>query len=219
MPGDYRITKQGDGAITIHLSDHRDADVARRIIDLLRRLDEAGIDRIADIVPALTSVTCVLRDDADPDDILPQVTRIAGGPARFLKDLDERRVEIPICFEPEFQTDLELIAREVGLSVEDVIALQLSADYRVAMIGFLPGFPYLEGLPEQLSRPRRPTPRDRVPSGSVAIAGEYCGIYPVESPGGWWIIGATPLVLFDPFSTSPAFLSIGDRCRFRRIRN
>lgn len=198
------------------MSDHRDREVARRIVELSRLLHEAAIAGIADIVPALTSITSVLCDDADADDVLPQIERVALSPVTFTEQGEGRLVEIPISFEPGFPTDLELIAREASLSVEEVIELQLSTEYRVAMLGFLPGFPYLEGLPEPLRRRRRVTPQQSIQPGSVAIGGEYLGIYPVGSPGGWWIIGATRMSLFDPTSETPAFLSIGDRCRFRR---
>lgn len=214
-----RITVQGDGAITIRLSDHRDQDVARQVLDLARQLDQARIDGIVDVVPALVSVTCILDADVDPEIVLQQVTRVFDEPTGTSGHHAGALVEIPVCFEPHFATDLVSIARDAGLSVDNVIELHLGAEYRVAMIGFFPGFPYLEGLPGELVRPRRSTPRDRIPSGSVAIAGEHCGIYPVESPGGWWIIGWTPLQLFNPGAPSPALLEAGDRCRFRRIKN
>ena len=110
--------------------------------------------------------------------------------------------------------DLEDIARLAGLSVGEIVTLHSSVEYTVAFIGFQPGFPYLVGLPPELVMPRLETPRARVPAGSVAIAGEYTGIYPSATPGGWRLIGRTDVRLFDVSSESPALLSPGDRVRF-----
>ena len=123
-------------------------------------------------------------------------------------------VEIPVRYGGEFGPDLEEVARHAGLSPERVVELHSSADYLVYFLGFSPGFPYLGGLPPELAAPRLAAPRKRVPAGSVAIGGSQAGIYPVDSPGGWRIIGRTPLRLFDSRRTPPALLAMGDRLRF-----
>jgi inhibitor of KinA len=128
-----------------------------------------------------------------------------------------RRVEIPVCYGQEMGPDLEYVAHTHGLSVEEVIALHSGALYRVYMIGFTPGFPYLGGLPEALVTPRMETPRLTVPAGAVAIGGRHTGIYPVESPGGWRIIGQTPLHLFDVHNDEPCLLRPADEVAFRPI--
>ncbi|MBE3595906.1 MAG: 5-oxoprolinase subunit PxpB [Hydrogenibacillus sp.] len=122
-----------------------------------------------------------------------------------------RRIEIPVVYDG---MDLPALAERVGLSVEDVVRLHSDPLYTVYMIGFMPGFPYLGDVPEALRLPRKTTPRARVPAGSVGIAGSQTGIYPLESPGGWWIIGRTTFVLFDPAADPPATLQSGDRVRF-----
>ena len=128
-----------------------------------------------------------------------------------------RRVEVPVVYGNDFGPDLESVASARGLSIEAVVALHSAAIYRVCLIGFTPGFPYLGGLPETLATPRLPTPRTSVPAGSVAIGGRQCGIYPVDSPGGWSILGRTPLRLFDIQQVEPCLLSPGDEVVFRRI--
>jgi inhibitor of KinA len=123
-------------------------------------------------------------------------------------------VEIPVCYAAEYAMDLAEVASVHGLTVKDVIRLHSGAEYTVRMIGFAPGFPYLAGLPEQLVTPRRSVPRLRVPAGSVAIGGRQTGVYSLETPGGWQIIGRTPVRLFQPQHDPPCLLSAGDRVRF-----
>lgn len=125
-----------------------------------------------------------------------------------------RVVEVPVRYGGDGGPDLEDVAHATGLSVEQVIALHRAADYRVLMIGFAPGFPYIGGLPAALRLPRRAVPRTRVLAGSVAIAEDMVGIYPQHSPGGWHVIGRTSLRLFDPLADPPALFSPGDRVRF-----
>ncbi|PTQ53912.1 MAG: Allophanate hydrolase 2 subunit 1 [Hydrogenibacillus schlegelii] len=120
-------------------------------------------------------------------------------------------VEIPVRYDGE---DLEALAERTGLSREDIVRLHSGTIYTVYMIGFMPGFPYLGEVPEPLRVPRRSVPRTRVPAGAVGIAGAQTGIYPYESPGGWWIIGHTPVKMFDPAADPPVRLRIGDRVRF-----
>jgi inhibitor of KinA len=126
-------------------------------------------------------------------------------------------IEIPVCYEAEFAFDLSEVARRAGLSVKEVVDLHSAAEYRVHCIGFTGGFPFLGGLPQKIATPRRETPRKDIPAGSVGIGGKQTGIYPIKSPGGWNIIGRTPLRLFDSQKNPPARLRPGDRVRFRSI--
>lgn len=125
-----------------------------------------------------------------------------------------RAIEIPVRYGGELGPDLADVARHAGLPPERVIELHASATYLVYFLGFSPGFPYLGGLPPELATPRLPAPRRRVPAGSVAIGGSQAGIYPMDSPGGWRLIGRTPLTLFDAQADPPARLAMGDRVRF-----
>ncbi|PYK18882.1 MAG: hypothetical protein DME55_05810 [Verrucomicrobia bacterium] len=128
-----------------------------------------------------------------------------------------RLVEIPVCYDREFALDIDDVARRAAISPDEVIRLHSAAEYRVACIGFVPGFPFLAGLPKELATPRRDVPRKQIPPGSVGIGGAQTGIYPLRSPGGWNLIGRTPLRLFDPQKNPPALLRAGERVRFHKI--
>jgi inhibitor of KinA len=125
-----------------------------------------------------------------------------------------RTVDIPVCYGGDFGPDLSYVAHFNQLSEEEVIAIHAGGDYLVYMIGFAPGFPYIGGMSERIATPRRTSPRLAIPSGSVGIAGKQTGIYPMETPGGWQIIGRTPLRLFRPEEHPPSLLQAGDRIRF-----
>ncbi|PTQ55016.1 MAG: Allophanate hydrolase 2 subunit 1 [Candidatus Carbobacillus altaicus] len=138
---------------------------------------------------------------------------------RFLDDhVEEQLVEIPVHYGGKDGPDLIPLAEEKGLTPDEVIELHSSTVYTVAMIGFMPGFPYLEGLPDILASTRLPVPRLKVPAGSVGIGGSQTGLYPFESPGGWRIIGRTDAVLFDVRRNPPARFKMGDRVRFIPVK-
>jgi KipI family sensor histidine kinase inhibitor len=128
-----------------------------------------------------------------------------------------KRISVPVFYGGEHGPDLQWVAGHLGISTDDVIRLHTQTIYRVYMIGFTPGYPYMGELPEALAVPRRSTPRTRVPKGSVGIAQRQTGIYPVESPGGWQIIGWTPVELFDPARRRPVLLEMGDRVKFEAV--
>jgi inhibitor of KinA len=128
-----------------------------------------------------------------------------------------RLVHVPVSYGGELGPDLAFVAERNQLTESEVVSIHSSVDYRVYMLGFTPGFPYLGGMSPRIAAPRLDQPRPRIPAGTVGIAGEQTGIYPVESPGGWRLIGRTPLRLFDPGSRAPFLLSAGDRLRFRPV--
>jgi 5-oxoprolinase (ATP-hydrolysing) subunit B len=142
---------------------------------------------------------------------------------RALKDnmdssgAEGRLVTIPVCYGGEFGPDLAWVAAHNGLTPEKVVAIHSSVDYLVYFLGFSPGFPYLGGMPPSIAAPRLSSPRKHVPVGSVAIGGDQTGVYPVSSPGGWRIIGKTPVRLFGVDRNPPALLALGDRVRFTPI--
>jgi KipI family sensor histidine kinase inhibitor len=128
-----------------------------------------------------------------------------------------KTIEIPVCYGGKFGPDIHVVAENNNISVSDVIRLHSKPEYIIYMIGFAPGFPFLGGLPETLHTPRLKTPRTNVPQGSVGIANKQTGIYPAKSPGGWQLIGRTPLKLFDPARSNPILYQAGDRIRFISI--
>ncbi len=178
---------------------------------------EAGVKGVAEITPGSRTVQIRVDDGADPESILTYVRSIAQRCSDEPSNHATRELEIPICSDADLAPDLEAVARNAGLSPEAAANLHASGRYTVRFLGFAPGFPYINGLPEPLRTPRLDTPRTRVRAGSVGIAGDRTGIYPHPSPGGWRLIGATPLRLFNPARNPPALLAPGDRVRFRRI--
>lgn len=143
------------------------------------------------------------------------MTHFAAFPAP-VDPLAQRTIHLPVRFTPADAPDLDHVASHAGLTPDAVIDLLLAADLRVEFLGFMPGFPYMSGLPAALHLPRRESPRPRVPAGSLALAGAMCGVYPSASPGGWHLVGRTPTILFDATRPDPATLRAGDRVRLIR---
>ena len=129
----------------------------------------------------------------------------------------KRTIEIPVCYGGEFGPDLSVVAESNGLTEEEVIHIHSNGTYIVYMIGFAPGFPYIGGMPSEIATPRKSSPRLKIPSRSVGIAGSQTGIYPIETPGGWQLIGSTPLKLFSIHHNPPTLLQAGDHVRFKPI--
>lgn len=173
-----------------------------------------GIDGIVAVAPAFKSLTvyydCGKLTWTDVERWISDCLHVAP----VTPETTRRQLEIPVCYDPEFALDLSTVADAHDLKTNDVIRLHSNAEYVVQMIGFSPGFPYLAGLPSQLHTPRRASPRMLVPAGSVAIGGEQTGIYSRDTPGGWNIIGRTPVQLFDPERDPPCLLRPGDAIRF-----
>lgn len=219
-----RFTPLGDRAVTITLGDTIDVVTHRRVRAVSAALDAHAPAGVVDQAPAFASVT-VHYDPA----------RVAGDPGRspydrLVTELDEllshvhehelpppRLVEIPVCYGGELGPDLGDVARQHQLTPQDIIDLHTSAEYLVYMVGFMPGFAYMGGLPAQLATPRRGRPRTAVPAGTVGIGGSQTGVYPLESPGGWNLLGRTPLKIFDIAREPATLLATGDRARFVAI--
>jgi inhibitor of KinA len=182
-------------------------------------LAEENIPGVIEWVPSYRSLGVIYDPmTIDYPALAKQLERLQGqGTPKLRQEAVLRRLEIPVTYGEEMGPDLLFVAEHHGLTIEQVIALHTSATYQVYLIGFTPGFPYLGGLPAALNTPRLANPRPRVPAGSVAIGGQQAGIYPVDSPGGWRILGRTPLRLFDLNSPTLCLLKIGDTITFRAI--
>jgi KipI family sensor histidine kinase inhibitor len=201
-----------DSSILLRLGESIDPALNQRVHSLAARLAADPLAGVIETVPGYASLTvhydpliCTHAQVADwlSAHLAAETQTSAARPARL--------VEIPIVYDGP---DLGYVAEHCQMSIPEVIRAHSQAEYRVAMMGFLPGFPYLSGLPEQLRVPRHATPRTHVPLGSVAIAGAQAGVYPQESPGGWQLIGSTSLTLHDPQRTPPFLLAPGDTVRF-----
>lgn len=217
----------GDSALIIEVGEQVDEATHARVQATWRWLEQQALPGVTEIVPAYTTVTLFYDPlglgaaGAPPEDIagwLAQRTAqaLAAMPAVGTAKRG-RLVEIPICYDADFAPDLAVVAQARGLAPEEIIRLHQATDFLVYMLGFAPGFPYLGGLSEKLSVPRRASPRPKVAAGSVGIIGTQCCIYPIETPGGWNLIGRTPLRLFRPELEPPVLLQPGDRVRFRAI--
>ena len=215
-----RIDAVGDRCMLIGLGDTVDPDTSSRVFAFARRLKEQPIPGVVDIVPAFTTLALHYQPerlgDAPFESLRASVLDRLQRPFETTQ-LATRTIDIPICYGGEFGPDLEDIAAQRSLSTEQVIELHLRSPHRVYMLGFAPGFPFIGGLDPALVMPRRASPRTRIPPGSVAIARDQTCIYPLETPGGWNLIGRTPLRLFDPGATPPCVLAPGDSVRFVRI--
>jgi len=214
----------GDSAVTVTLGTGIDENTLAAVLAFAQALTAAKPPGISDVVAAYATVTVFydphffVGPGADPyQEVCAFITSCAGYFERPSAPRVAQVVEIPVCYASTFAPDLEEVAAHARMSVADVVGLHSGADYLVYAIGFTPGFPYLGGLPEALAIPRRSTPRTHVPAGSVAIGGQQTGIYPVDSPGGWHIIGRTPLPIFRPAADPAALLRPGDRVRFKPI--
>jgi inhibitor of KinA len=214
----------GDRAMLVELAAEPGPETSAALRAIAGRLQSLGLPGVTDVVPALCSVALhyepaafAQETDRAPYDVLVQMLQHALAEAGALPRQSGRMVEIPVTYGGEFGEDLAPLAAKLGMSEDALAALHSAGEYTVYMLGFAPGFPYMGPLDAQLAIPRRDTPRTRVPAGSVAIANAYTAIYPMELPGGWHLLGRTPLTLFDPRNDPPALLSAGDRVRFVRI--
>jgi inhibitor of KinA len=225
-----KIEPLGDSALIVRVVDDfaENPDGALdAVLAALRPLEAAKIPGVIEMAPAYTTIG-VFYDPMrlEPGaagqsafDVVEAKIRNVLSASSFENEtaIETPLVEIPVCYGEELGPDLADVSRVTGLPESEVIGRHANADYRVACVGFIAGFTFLSGLPPQLATPRRATPRTEVPAGSVGIGGAQTGIYPKKSPGGWNIIGRTPLRLFDVTKDPPAKLRAGDRVRFREI--
>lgn len=216
-----RYRPYGNRAILLQWDQRIDDGINAEVTRLAYRIESQKPEYIQFVIPAYCSLTvgydplrityeqlCVYLEELrnqSTGDILPRIIQ------------EKRLVRIPVCYEDEYAPDLPFISREKGISADRLIDLHTSTEYRVFMLGFLPGFPYMGPVPEVLRTERKENPRYRVPAGSVGLAGLQTGIYPIEAPGGWQLIGRTPLPLFATDRDPPFLLQAGDRVRFERI--
>jgi inhibitor of KinA len=214
----------GDHAITISLGESIDEATHRLVRAVSALLDARPPQGIVDQVPAFVSVAVHYDPAQVPGDrSAPPYRRMVSLLEHTLSGVqpDElqpaRTIDIPVCYGGAFGPDLDDVARQHDLNAGQVIEIHTGGEYLVYMVGFMPGFAYLGGLSDRIATPRRASPRALVPAGTVGIGGQQTGVYPLESPGGWNLIGRTPLRIFDISRDEAALLAAGDRVRFRPI--
>jgi KipI family sensor histidine kinase inhibitor len=211
-----RFLSAGDRALVVEFGDRVDRALSDDVLRLDTSLRSSRLAGVVETVPTFRSLMVhydpLVTSRADLECAIAGLLDHRSEPRR-----DGTLWRVPICYEGEFAPDLAEVARHAGLTPREVVGLHSAVRYHVYMLGFLPGFPYLGDLPPRLALPRRADPRVRVPAGSVSIATTLTAIYPYESPGGWHLIGTTPIRLFDPERPRPALLAPGDIVRFEPI--
>jgi inhibitor of KinA len=222
---DYRFHPLGDNAVIIELGEEINIETHQKVNMVTALFDEQPFDWMIEYIPAFTTVTVFYDLLKIPnfryytlpyDFVCEQLKSLLEG-IKIGEFSSGRIVEIPVCYGGELGPDLEYVAKYNGITPEEVIHIHSSGNYLVYMIGFAPGFPYIGGMSEKIATPRRESPRLKIPAGSVGIAGKQTGIYPIETPGGWQLIGRTPIKLFRPNDESPSLLKAGDKIRFKPI--
>jgi inhibitor of KinA len=212
-----RFQPASDQSLLIYFGDAITAEAGERVRKLLRRLEAQPLPAVRNLQPAYASLLikfdALQTSHAELESALQSY--IDGLEAVHLPE--SRLIEIPVCYGDEFGPDLAELAALHNLTPQQAIDSHASATYSVCFLGFVPGFAYLAGLPAALAIPRLPTPRRQVPAGSVGIAGHQTGVYPCSTPGGWRLIGRTPLQMFRPDRPQMSLLAIGDRVRFLSI--
>ena len=208
---EIKIYTAGDSSVLIEFGQEISPEINAQITALVRLIKAQHIEGVTDMIPAFASL--LINYD-------PRGVSYAGLRARLEKleisgETSESRIfEIPVCYGGEYGPDLQNIADHAGLTPDEVIKIHSAKDYLIYMLGFLPGFSYLGGLDDRIHTPRLANPRIRIPAGSVGIGGSQTGIYPLDSPGGWQLLGMTPVKTYDPEREVPILFEAGDYIRF-----
>jgi inhibitor of KinA len=220
MMQNIRMLKAGEQGLIVEFGTEIDPVINARVHRLANTLKEKMPEYIQDVVPTYRSLMVYF----DPLAISRET--LQKNIAKYLDELGSasaasdtaRIITIPVSYGGEFGPDLEFVAKHNSITEDEVVAIHTSIPYLVYMLGFAPGFPYLGGMSERIATPRLASPRVKIPAGSVGIAGKQTGIYPLESPGGWQLIGRTPLTLFDPLAKNPFVFAAGDYLQFTAIK-
>lgn len=214
MYKEIKYLSAGDSAIVMEFGDTIEKEINASIAAVVENLKKEKIDGVLDILPTYRSILI----NYDPikisyEEIVENLKKLSN--ANNIKESNEvRLVEIPTLYGKEYGPDIEFVAENANLSVDEVIKIHSGTDYLVYMMGFMPGFTYLGGLDERIATPRLKSPRLKIEAGSVGIAANQTGMYPLESPGGWQLIGRTPLKLYDDTKEPPVFIQAGDYIRY-----
>jgi inhibitor of KinA len=208
------IKPYGNSALLINFEQRINAeihDLVKGYFNTISKLDEVIYQ-----IPAYCSITVVFDEQkSDFESLKSKIEKLEIESNK--KNTETQEIEIPVCYEPEYAPDLESLSKEINLSPKEIISLHTSETYDVYMMGFLPGFPYLGQLPKALECKRKSTPRKQVKAGSVGIAGNQTGIYPTDAPGGWQLIGQTPLKIFNALKENAFLIKMGDKIKFKSI--
>lgn len=221
----YSLFHLGDAALTIEFGNEINEALNKKVLQLYNTLKQNAQPYILDLVPAYSSLAVyydvmALKKNFPKqnafDSMADLIEELAGNATKENR-MAGKLLEVPVCYSEKFSLDMQLLCDEKKLDPQEVIKIHTSITYRVYMLGFLPGFCYMGSVDERIRMDRKQEPRMMVPAGSVGIAGEQTGIYPLESPGGWQIIGRTPLIIFEKDNEDPALFAAGDEVKFYSI--
>lgn len=217
MYSEPRFLPAGDQALVMELGDTFEEACSMAIRSLVASIRAEQVPGVTETIPSYRSILVLYDPMVSGFDVLVQAL------SSLFSRLDVHAAPkgdvlvVPVLYGGEVGPDLPFVAEHAGMSEEQVVAVHASRDYLIYMLGFTPGFTYLGGMDERIATPRLERPRERIPAGSVGIAGKQTGIYPIDSPGGWRLIGLTPMRLYDPHRDPPILPSVGGYIRFRRI--
>lgn len=213
-----KFLKAGDSALVIELGNEISSNINFKLKKITEFLDKLNKKGIKDLLPTYRSIIIYYNPLVLS---FTEIKKLVEENCKFENSEEEKIekeiVEIPVLYGGEYGPDIENIAKHNKLSVEDVIKIHTSGEYLIYMLGFTPGFPYLGGMSKEIATPRLKEPRTKIPAGSVGIAGEQTGVYPIESPGGWQLLGRSPLNFFNPKSEKPFLLKAGQYIKFISI--
>ncbi|MFC0189715.1 5-oxoprolinase subunit PxpB [Fictibacillus aquaticus] len=217
----FEIEPLGDSVVLLRFGE----EISRSTNELVQRaayeLEANPFKGMKELIPAFSTLAVeyspVEMGGEFPYETAESCIRDILQKVENLHNSNSKIVKIPVCYEAPHALDIEELGAYTGLTVEEVISLHTTTDYYVYFLGFAPGFPFLGGMPEQIAMPRKSSPREKIPAGSVGIAGRQTGVYPIETPGGWQIIGRTPKTFFSPDSENPVLVSPGDTVQFYQI--
>ena len=224
---DIHFFQISENAISLEFGNDINEETLERISGLNQCIKRNPFVGLLSTIPAYTTLTLYFNPVGLMNDSSLKGSTTLDKISRYIKTINVETnsdqemyreiINIPVCYDPKFGFDLQELSSFHQLKKEEIIEIHSSTVYTVYMIGFVPGFPYLGGLSEKLTTPRKQNPRPAIPAGSVGIAGQQTGIYPLETPGGWQIIGRTPIKLFDVNRQQPSLLKVGDKIKFQTI--
>lgn len=214
MYDEIKFIPAGDKSLVMEFGNSISPEINTKIRSMVTAIDESEFHGIEEVIPTYRSILIIYNPlIIDYQDIIDKLKKMET----HLNDTSNdktRIIELPTVYGGEYGPDIEFVARHNNLTIEEVIEIHSSTDYLLYMLGFTPGFGYLGGMSEKIETPRLQVPRTKIPAGSTGIAGKQTGIYPIDSPGGWQLIGRTPVKLYDPLAEPPVLLNAGDYIRF-----
>jgi inhibitor of KinA len=214
---DFIVRPAGDAALVVDFEPRLDPDINARAVTLARAAQEARRVGVTDVVVGYHSVTVYFDPLAEEAEALDAWLRTLAARPPERREAISRSVAVPVMYGGEWGPDLDAVAAFARCDETEVVRRHAAQTYRVYMLGFVPGFAYMAAVDSRIAAPRRATPRLAVPAGSVGIAGQQTGVYPMQTPGGWNLIGRTPLAAFDPDRPEPCAFRLGDRIRFEPL--